>query len=175
MLQHKGKPKSRFTFAKKTHPAKTNVAPQATIQPLVAAATEASTQAVASEEEHVTAATHTLSGLSNKHITPALVGSSAEEYTLSISDISHSYIDLRSSRKDSGRLRSLHARRISRCVLVADQMDGSALLHDFEDCLLILGAHQVGPILTSSKNHGMERAYTSFVCILLVGARCCSM
>ena len=131
-------------------------------------------QVVASEEEHVPAATHTLSGLSNKHITPALVGCSAEEYTLSLFDISHSYIDLRSSQADHGRLRSLHARRISRCVLVADQMDGSALLHDFEDCLLILGAHQVRSTLTSLLRAAIETADISFVCILPICARCYS-
>lgn len=41
---------------------------------------------------------------------------------------------------------SLHGKGITRCVVLAGQMEGSALLYDVKDSLILLGAHQVSPL-----------------------------
>jgi len=88
------------------------------------------------------ASSYTLSDLHKRRITPALIEGLDGEYSLSLTDISDSVIDLRNT-DTVQRLKSLHARDVRRCVLITDQLEASALLHDFQDSLLILAAHQV--------------------------------
>ena len=42
---------------------------------------------------------------------------------------------------------SLHARSLKRCVLIVD-VEGSAILHGLDDCVVVLSCHQVCRICT---------------------------
>jgi Tubulin binding cofactor C len=75
------------------------------------------------------------------------------EHDVSLSNLSHCVVDFVSRPKNEGlgKIRALHARNVTRCILIMPIIDGSALLHEFKDCTLILGCHQVRE--TSSKWH----------------------
>lgn len=68
------------------------------------------------------------------------------EHELSLSNLSHCIIDFVSRPKNGGlgNIRALHAHNITRCVLIMPVIEGSALLHEFKDCTVVLGCHQVG-------------------------------
>jgi hypothetical protein len=67
------------------------------------------------------------------------------EHDLSLSNLSHCIVDFVSRPKNEGlgRIRALHAHSITRCVLIMPIIEGSALLHEFKDCIIVLGCHQV--------------------------------
>jgi len=67
------------------------------------------------------------------------------EHDISLSNLSHCIIDFVSRPKNEGlgKIRALHARNITRCVLIMPIIEGSALLHEFRDCTIVLGCHQV--------------------------------
>jgi hypothetical protein len=143
-LRSRDKPKSKFTFNKKSTTTSTSVPqPSAHLKPQEV---DLSDTRRLSGGDSSAFNTHTLSSLHDQRITPDLLGGLEGEYTLSLTDISDCIIDLRAvstSGSHDNRLKSLHARDLRRCALVTDQLEASALLHDFEDCLLILGVHQV--------------------------------
>ena len=67
------------------------------------------------------------------------------EHDISLSNLSHCIIDFVSRPKNErlGKIRALHARNVTRCVLIMPSIEGSALLHEFKDCTIVLGCHQV--------------------------------
>ena len=72
----------------------------------------------------------------------------SESWTLSLEDLEDCTVDLRlasdssESRPRSG-LSSLHARKLKNCTVYAGHIEGSALLHDLEDCTVVASLQQV--------------------------------
>ena len=67
------------------------------------------------------------------------------DHDISLSNLSHCIIDFVSRPKNGGlgKIRAVHARNITRCVLIMPIIEGSALLHEFKDCTIVMGCHQV--------------------------------
>lgn len=86
--------------------------------------------------------------------------------SLSISELSSCVVNLLAptsvESKPTVHVNALHIRRMRRVVLIAGYIDGSLLIHDCEDCLLILGCRQVSIILWFVELRG-EHELTSFV------------
>ena len=98
------------------------------------------------------ASTHlSLSSHSHRYLTREDLPSHPAQSDLSISDLDHCIVNLlpsASSPSSSGIdtpliISALHARNLSDCVVLLPGVDGSALIHDLERCVVVLGCHQV--------------------------------
>ena len=100
------------------------------------------------------ASTHlSLSSHSHRYLTREDLPSHPAQSDLSISDLDHCIVNLlpspsalpsSSSEVDTPLIISaLHARNLSDCVVLLPGVDGSALIHDLERCVVVLGCHQV--------------------------------
>ena len=85
-------------------------------------------------------------------------------WTVSLEDLTECIVDLSAPTGSSprmGALSSLHGRNLRRCVVLAGNVEGSVMLHDLRDCLLIATAQQVSKIpfdhLSYSREIGMGR------------------
>lgn len=164
IVRAKERPRTKFAFAKKASTPNSSISPPT---PAITDDSSGPSGSVTKQEKRdsgpslepsselalstlVDARTFTLSNLDQTYITQEDVLSEGE-YTLSISNISNSIIDLRpgsssstsSTARKGKKLMSLHAKGVRQCVIIAGQLDGSALLHDITDSMVILGAHQV--------------------------------
>ncbi|WWD20723.1 hypothetical protein CI109_105199 [Kwoniella shandongensis] len=189
-LRAKERPKSKFAFKAKTKSTSTSTTTSSETTPgtttpitgqtvLSNALGESSTSGVPVQNQEHTAssssnavnvnasssgshATHTISSRSHSIVRPPpdVIGS----YTLSLSNLSASIIDLRPRHAhtsttptsssntpsdlppEAGRpiatLTSLHAKELRRCVLIVPVMGGSAMLSNLEQCLVVVGAQQ---------------------------------
>ena len=97
------------------------------------------------------ASTHlSLSSHSHRYLTREDLPSHPAQSDLSISDLDHCIVNLLPSASSSGSgidtpliISALHARNLSDCVVLLPGVDGSALIHDLERCVVVLGCHQV--------------------------------
>ena len=97
------------------------------------------------------ASTHlSLSSHSHRYLTRGDLPSHPAQSDLSISDLDHCIVNLLPSASSSGSgidtpliISALHARNLSDCVVLLPNVDGSALIHDLERCVVVLGCHQV--------------------------------
>jgi hypothetical protein len=92
-----------------------------------------------------------LSSHSNRYLTREDLPSHLAQSDLSISDLNHCIVNLLPSALSSSSsgidtplvISALHARKLSDCVVLLPDVDGSALIHDLERCVVVLGCHQV--------------------------------
>ena len=98
------------------------------------------------------ASTHlSLSSQSHRYLTREDLPSHPAQSDLSISDLDHCIVNLLPSSlspSSSGIdtplvISALHARNLLDCVVLLPGVDGSALIHDLERCVVVLGCHQV--------------------------------
>jgi len=141
-LRAKDKPRGKFTFSKKA-PSSGTATPSSQPPAAAEANHKIPSLAPAPTPSPLQSDQYNLSNLTGQRITPSLLPNVKGEYTLSLSNISDSVVDLRSTPNAEDTLKSLHVSKLDRCVLVTDGMAGSAMLHDCTDCILVLGAHQV--------------------------------
>ena len=92
-----------------------------------------------------------LSCHSHRYLTREDLPSHPAQSDLSISDLDHCIVNLLPSALSSSSsgidtpliISALHARNLSDCVVLLPGVDGSALIHDLERCVVVLGCHQV--------------------------------
>ncbi len=121
------KPKSRFAFKRPAPPS--SRAQSASPAPCASPAVPPPSQTPAT--------TYTLASQAGRTLTPADYGA-AGSYTLTLAELADCVVDLRASPG----LTSLHARGLTRCVVLAPVMAGSAMLSDLHGCVVALGAQQ---------------------------------
>jgi len=150
-----GKTGGRFTF-KRTAPA----APK-TVEVAPVTAVPAS-EAPSAELHTLSIADRTYEYLCTDHL-PAEQLLARGEHDLTLSNLSHCIIDLVSRPKTEGlgKIRALHARNITRCVLIMPIIEGSALLHEFKDCTVVLGCHQVRKTIFEVASELMKHSVSS--------------
>jgi len=173
-LRAKDKPRGKFTFSTKATASGTATIPVNPPAPTSTAATDTTPSPPMSTPGSVPSNQYSLDDLAGQRITPSLLTEVKGEYTLSLSNITDSIIDLRPSMNASATLKSLHVSKLDRCVLITDGMSGSAMLHDCSDCALVLGAHQAS--LPPGRSRLVHVADTSSACTHLsdVGYICTS-
>ncbi|ODN99535.1 hypothetical protein L198_03379 [Cryptococcus wingfieldii CBS 7118] len=146
-LRTKDKPKSRFAFAKSKRPLPAKATPQS---PTVVAGPSTDREETSPNVERSPINTHTIEGRSSALVRPELAPGTGT-YTLSLSSVSHCLIDLRPCKSPSSTdpsqsalpvLTTLHAKKLTRCVLLAPVLPGSAMLSDLDNCLVVVGAQQ---------------------------------
>lgn len=140
-------PKSKFAFKRKAKtPGSVSFAPPTPAPPLEPSPTPTLTAAVSTT--HITLASYT-----RRYLTIAslpLPGDPSQPSTardLAISDLDGCVVDLLPREPALGgkvmEFGALHIRNIRNSVLLLPRISGSALLHDMERCVVVVGSHQV--------------------------------
>ncbi|WVQ70733.1 hypothetical protein IAR50_000255 [Cryptococcus sp. DSM 104548] len=149
-LRTKDRPKSRFAFSKSKKPPPAKTAPPIPVDVSSPSDTREDTSVT---PESSASNTYTMEGQSHALVRPELA-SGTGTYTLSLSSFSNCLIDLRphlassspSSTTPGGSslpvLTTLHAKNLTKCVLLAPVLPGSAMLSDLNKCLVVVGAQQ---------------------------------
>jgi hypothetical protein len=65
---------------------------------------------------------------------------------ISLSSLSDCVVDLTAASTQIGVIRAFHVRDLRRCIVVMPYVEGSALIHSCEDCIIAVGCHQVSDI-----------------------------
>lgn len=132
--------KTRFAFKRTARPpaeVPVSVLPPAVVLSAPTSASSSSSQLSISNRHDVHLTTESLD------TTPEPLPSHS---SLSVSSLSSCVLDLRStssSPKGGITVNALHVKNLRRVVLLAGYIDGSVMLHDCEDCLIVLGCRQV--------------------------------
>ena len=138
-LRCKEKPKKGFAFS--TRPKSTPM-PATVLAPLpkVVSGHDDNPSIVPAESSTQMSSANmvTYTDLSDQLILPPTKSS----YTLHLSSLEGCIVDYRQA---SGRVTALHAKGLRKCILLRPDISGSAMLSDLQDCLIVLGSHQVWP------------------------------
>ncbi|KAK7060802.1 hypothetical protein VNI00_000535 [Paramarasmius palmivorus] len=123
-------PKAKFAFKRKT---KTEMdSPKPT-----------SAASVPSTEDNSASRALSISTISKTYISQsALPESHPETPDLVISDLDHCIMDLTRHEGKALTISALHIRNISNSALILPCINGSAMLHDVINCVIVLGCHQ---------------------------------
>jgi len=65
---------------------------------------------------------------------------------ISLSSLSDCVVNLTAASTQIGVIRAFHVRDLQRCIIVMPYVEGSALIHRCEDCIIAVGCHQVSGI-----------------------------
>jgi hypothetical protein len=65
---------------------------------------------------------------------------------ISLFSLSDCVVNLTAARTQIGVIRAFHVRDLRRCIIVMPYVEGSALIHSCEDCIIAVGCHQVSDI-----------------------------
>ena len=145
-------PKSKFAF--KRRPAAAVAATNFESPPSESSSTQTSPPPSQTQNPPLSlaASTHlSLSSQSHRYLTREDLPSHPAQSDLSISDLDHCIVNLLPSALSSSSsgnytpliISALHARNLSDCVVLLPGVDGSALIHDLDRCVVVLGCHQV--------------------------------
>ncbi|KDR74955.1 hypothetical protein GALMADRAFT_249908 [Galerina marginata CBS 339.88] len=138
-------PKSKFAFKRK--PQAPAAAPTTTTTPPAKAPEAPTPTPPSSSTTNLILSSHT-----NKYLTRSDLPDHPQQTDLSISDLSNCIVNLlppsasaSTSTPTDERLiiSALHARNLTNCVILLPSIQGSALLHDLTQCIIVLGCHQV--------------------------------
>ncbi|KAF9530526.1 tubulin binding cofactor C-domain-containing protein [Crepidotus variabilis] len=130
-------PKPKFSFRRKGP-----VAPAAKPTSSINAVSTPTTTFPASEPSSNSIV---VSNLSRQYINRESLSVHNLQTDLALSDLDGCIINLlpaASGSVEALRLGALHARNIKNCVLMLPIFEGSALLHDLSNCVIVLGSHQ---------------------------------
>ena len=143
-------PKSKFAFKRRPSAA---VATNPTSEPSSTQIPPPPLQAQNAPPSSAASTNLSLSSHSHRYLTREALPSHPAQSDLSISDLDHCIVNLLPSASSSSSsssgidtpliISALHARNLSDCVVLLPGVDGSALLHDLERCVVVLGCHQV--------------------------------
>ncbi|KIM36139.1 hypothetical protein M413DRAFT_449346 [Hebeloma cylindrosporum] len=141
--------KPKFAFKRKPKPPASASPPASTPK---ASPARTATSTPLSTSTNLVLSTHT-----HKYLTRSDLTDHPQQTDLAISDLDFCIIDLLPSSTttndgSSGNMiiSALHARNLTNCVLLLPVIEGSALLHDLSQCVIVLGSHQFR--MHSSKN-----------------------
>ncbi|KAF7974591.1 hypothetical protein HWV62_11866 [Athelia sp. TMB] len=137
-------PKSKFAFKRKAKAPTSAPLPSA---PTTAALESAPIPAAAASTTHITLSSHTRRYLTMASLPlPPDPSQLASARDLTISDLDECIVDLlpRETAPDGKtiQLGALHIRNITNSVLLLPCISGSALLHDMDHCVVVVGCHQ---------------------------------
>jgi tubulin-specific chaperone C len=140
-----GKPK--FKFKRKGNKGKETISLTSTVkmEEKVSQTTDLEIPHKVTKEES-TSSHISLSGHSNRFLSwAALPPPTSTATDIAISDLSHCVVNLLSHDSDSSEsvASALHVRNVVNTVLLLPRINGSALLHDLRNCIIVLGCHQV--------------------------------
>lgn len=85
-----------------------------------------------------------LSSRSNEYLTTAAPLNYSEPSDVSIYNLDNCVVDfLGKAKNETPKISALHGRNLTNCVLYLPLIEGSVLLHDLKQCVIVLGCHQV--------------------------------
>ncbi|KAF8186413.1 tubulin binding cofactor C-domain-containing protein [Pholiota molesta] len=147
-------PKSKFAFKRKTGATSAPAAPKPGLasEPLEPSAVPnpPSTSSSNSGPSNLI-----LSSRSRQYLTRSDLSEHPQQTDLSLSDLESCVVNLLPPTAEDAaeghiKISALHARNLTNCVLLLPEVEGSALLHDMFNCVVVLGCHQFR--MHSSKN-----------------------
>ncbi|TCD63589.1 hypothetical protein EIP91_005197 [Steccherinum ochraceum] len=132
-------PKPKFAFKRKQAAPSSGQTTPSTKPPLTSPNAASSTSTTISNNAR------SLSGHSGAYLGPTSLpaSSSASGSELTISDVDNCIINLfPTSSEGADVISALHVKNVKRSVLLLPVMSGSAILHDVQDTVLVIGCHQ---------------------------------
>ncbi|KAF9557807.1 TBCC-domain-containing protein [Agrocybe pediades] len=132
-------PKSKFAFKRK-QPQNSSSTPPPTSSKNAAQAADAPL----SSSSTMSSSNLVLFSHSYKYLTRHSLPEHPQQTDLSVSDLDHCIVDLlpASDGETPIVISALHARNLSNCIILLPSIEGSALLHDLSQCIIVLGSHQ---------------------------------
>ncbi|KAH9481509.1 Tubulin-folding cofactor C [Psilocybe cubensis] len=137
-------PKSKFAFKRKPKAADSAPAPPLSPAPVTTPVDPKQSVTVLPTPTHLV-----LSSKSHQYITRASLPEHPQQTDLALSDLDNCVVNLlppipsiSDGRTESLILTALHARNLTNCIILLPSIEGSALLHDMSNCILVLGSHQ---------------------------------
>lgn len=123
-------PKGRFTFKRKT-----------------ASSTQQKTEPIPAEgpSSDTIPSSSIISGYSSRYLNSASI-SSFSSTDRAISNLDSCFLDL----LDMSDMSALHVKNLKNCVLLLPIVPSSVILHDLVNCVIVVGAHQVGHSMNPS-------------------------
>ena len=137
-LRASNTPKTKFSFKRKPQP------PSQVSQPVSTIPKETSVSSLLTTSS-ITSSNLSLSLQSNAYLTIPSLPAHPQQSDLTLSDLNSCIVNLLppASGGYSLKISALHARNLTRCVVLLPSIDGSALLENISGCIIVLGCHQV--------------------------------
>ncbi|PPQ66785.1 hypothetical protein CVT24_008694 [Panaeolus cyanescens] len=145
-LRSSASSKGKFSFKRKAAAGPSGPVASAPAAPPIPATPDLTLSATTTESSILS-----LTNREDEYITRISLPAHSQRTDLSISYLKGCVVDLlhdnqaeEPTASDSGHLKlsALHIRNITNCVILLPSIEGSALLHDVVNCILVLGCHQ---------------------------------